>query len=96
MWSLISGEVRYFLFTSSGDLDWNDFPLKAAYLPFIQGMVKEAAGLFKDSIPLNIRFGETLREKVRPAQMIGPQGGPGIYQFLSSLRRIKTGGEHSL
>jgi hypothetical protein len=76
------GRSRIFLFTSSADLDWNDLPLKAAYLPFIQGMVKEAAGLFKDSTPLNIRFDEPPREKVQPAQMIGPQRGPGIYQFF--------------
>jgi len=85
------GRSKIFLFTSSGDLDWNDFPLKVAYLPFIQGMVKEAAGLFKDSIPLNIRFGETSRGKVRSVQMIGPQGGPGIYQFFLPLGELRQG-----
>jgi hypothetical protein len=85
------GRSKIFLFASSGDLDWNDFPLKAAYLPFIQGMVKEAAGLFKDSIPLNIRFGEPLREKTRPAQMIGPQWGPGIYQFPLPSGELRQG-----
>jgi hypothetical protein len=85
------GKSKIFLFTSSGDLDWNDFPLKVAYLPFIQGMVKEAAGLFKDSIPSNIRFGETSRGKVRSAQMIGPQGGPGIYQVFLPLGELRQG-----
>jgi hypothetical protein len=33
------GKSKLFLFTSSADLDWNDFPLKAAYLPFIQGLM---------------------------------------------------------
>ncbi len=79
------GRSKIFLFASSGDLDWNDFPLKAAYLPFIQGMVKEATGLFKDSIPLNIRFGETRTSM-----------GARDLSVSSSLRRIKTGGEHSL
>jgi hypothetical protein len=85
------GRSKIFLFTSSGDLDWNDFPLKAAYLPFIQGMVKEAAGLFKDSIPWSIRFGETSREKVRSTQMIGPQGGPGVYQFFLPSGELRQG-----
>jgi hypothetical protein len=85
------GRSKIFLFTSSGDLDWNDFPLKAAYLPFIQGMVKEAAGLFKDSIPWNIRFGETSRGKVRSTQMIGPQGGPGIYQSFLPSGELRQG-----
>lgn len=85
------GKSKIFLFTSSGDLDWNDFPLKAAYLPFIQGMMKEAVGSFKDSIPSSIRFGETFREKVRSTQVVGPQGGPGIYQFLPPSGEVRQG-----
>jgi len=85
------GRSKIFLFTSSGDLDWNDFPLKAAYLPFIQGMVKEAVGFFKNSIPWNIRFGNTSRGKVRSTQMIGPQGGPGIYQSFFPSGELRQG-----
>ncbi len=85
------GKSKIFLFTSSGDLDWNDFPLKAAYLPLIQGMMKEAAGLFKESMPLAIRLGETLREKVRSTQMAGPKGGPGIYQFFQASGEVRQG-----
>jgi hypothetical protein len=85
------GKSKIFLFTSSGDLDWNDFPLKAAYLPLIQGMMKEAAGFFRDSIPSSIRFGETFGEKVRPAQVVGPQGGPGIYQFFPPSGEVRQG-----
>jgi hypothetical protein len=76
------GKSKIFLFTSSGDLDWNDFPLKAAYLPLVHGMMNEAVGPFRDSIPSTIRFGETFGEHVRSTQVVGPQGGPGIYQFL--------------
>ncbi len=85
------GKSKIFLFTSSGDLDWNDFPLKAAYLPFIQGVMKEAVGPFKDSTPSSIRFGETFGEKVRSIQVAGPQGGPGIYQFLPPSGEMRRG-----
>ncbi|MCJ7786501.1 MAG: BatA and WFA domain-containing protein [Desulfobacterales bacterium] len=85
------GKSKIFLFTSSGDLDWNDFPLKAAYLPLIQGMMKEAVSFFKDSIPSSVRFGEPFREKVRSTQVLGPQGGPGIYQFLLSSEEVRQG-----
>ena len=36
------GRSRFFLFASSADLDWNDLPLNASYLPLLQGLVKEA------------------------------------------------------
>ncbi len=82
----ISVKGRLFLFTSSADLDWNDLPLKAAYLPFIQGLVKEAVGLSQESFPKGIRIGESFEEKSRPVQMMGPEGGPGIYQWFLSPR----------
>jgi hypothetical protein len=75
------GKSRLFLFTSSADLDWNDLPLKAAYLPLIQGLLKEAVGLPGSSLPVGLRVGEPFKEQVRPVQIRGPQGGPGIYQF---------------
>ncbi len=76
------GKGRLFLFSSTADLDWNDLPLTAAYLPLIQGLVKEAAGLTKDSLPAGIRFGEPFEEKAPFTQLVGLQGGPGIYQFV--------------
>jgi hypothetical protein len=85
------GKSKIFLFTSSGDLDWNDFPLKAAYLPLIQGLMKEAVGPLKASTPSSIRFGETFGEKVRSAQVVGPQGGPGIYQFFPPSGEVRQG-----
>jgi hypothetical protein len=75
------GKGAIFLFASSADLDWNDFPLKAAYLPLIQGLLKEAVGLAKDSLPAGTRFGEPFEENSTPIQVTGPQGGPGIYKF---------------
>jgi hypothetical protein len=75
------GKGTIFLFASSADLDWNDFPLKAAYLPLIQGLLKEAVGLAEDSLPADIRFGEPFKEKSPPIQVTGLQGGPGIYKF---------------
>jgi len=76
------GKGKLFLFSSSADLDWNDLPLKAAYLPLIQGLLKEAAGLAKSSLPVGIRFGEPFEENVPFHQLMGPQGGSGIYQFV--------------
>jgi Aerotolerance regulator N-terminal len=76
------GKGKLFLYTSTADLDWNDLPLKAAYLPLIQGLLKEAAGLTKSSFPPGIKFGEPFEEKAPFHQLTGPQGGPGIYQFV--------------
>ncbi len=75
------GKARVFLFASSADSDWNDLPLKAAYLPLVQGLLKEAVGLTGSSLPAGLRVGEPFKEQVRPVQIRGPQGGPGIYQF---------------
>jgi hypothetical protein len=76
------GKGKLFLFSSTADLDWNDLPLKAAYLPLLQGLLKEAAGLAKSSLQAGLRFGEPFEEKVPFHQLMGPQGGPGIYQFV--------------
>jgi hypothetical protein len=75
------GKGQLFLFTSSANIKWNDLPLKAAYLPLIQGLIKEAVGLSADSLPAGIRFGEPFEEKSSPTQVLGPSGGPGIYKF---------------
>ncbi len=86
-----TGKSRLFLFTSSADLDWNDLPLKAAYLPLIQGLLKEAIGLTGSSLPAGLRVGEPLKEQVRPVQIRGPQGGPGIYQFSLPSGDVRRG-----
>ncbi len=75
------GKSTVLLFSSSADSDWNDLPLKAAYLPLIQGLLKEAVGLARSSLPAALRFGEPFKEQVRPVQIRGPERGPGIYQF---------------
>jgi hypothetical protein len=85
------GKSRLFLFTSSADLDWNDLPLKAAYLPLIQGLLKEAVGLTGSSLPAGLRVGEPFKEQVRPVQIRGPHGGPGIYQFSLSSGDVRRG-----
>ena len=86
-----AGRSKLFMFASSADLDWNDLPLKAAYLPLVQGLVKEAVGLTGTSLPAGIRFGEPLREEGRPLQMKGPQGGPGIFQFRLPIGELRRG-----
>ena len=85
------GKSRLFLFTSSANLDWNDLPLKAAYLPLIQGLLKEAVGLTGRSLPAGLRVGEAFREQVRAVQIMGPQGGPGIYQFSLPSGDVRRG-----
>jgi hypothetical protein len=75
------GRGRLFLFASSADLDWNDLPLKAAFLPMIQGLLKGAAGLEEQALPVDVRLGQAFPEGVRPDQVEGPPGGPGIYRF---------------
>jgi len=86
-----TGKSRLFLFTSSADLDWNDLPLKAAYLPLIQGLLKEAIGLTGSSLPAGLRVGEPLKEQVRPVQIKGAHGEPGIYQFSLPSGDVRRG-----
>jgi hypothetical protein len=85
------GKGRLFLFSSSADLEWNDLPLKAAYLPLIQGLLKDTLGLHKDSPTEGFRFGEPFEEKVQPVQVTGLQGGPGIYKFLLPSGEVRHG-----
>ena len=85
------GKSKLFLFASSADLDWNDLPLKAAYLPMIQGLLKEAVSLTGNSLPVGLRVGEPFEEQVRPVQISGPQGGPGIYQFSLPSGEVRRG-----
>lgn len=85
------GNSRLFLFTSTADLDWNDLPLKATYLPLIQGLLKEAVGLAGTSLPAGIRIGEPYKEQVRPVQIRGPEKGPGIYQFSLPSGEVRRG-----
>ena len=85
----VLGKGMLFLFTSSADLDWNDLPLKAAFLPLIQGLLKEAVGLTKDCLPAGVRFGDPFEEKSSPLQVAGPQGGPGIYKFLLQSGEVR-------
>ncbi|UCG07776.1 MAG: hypothetical protein JSV83_03745, partial [Desulfobacterales bacterium] len=82
----VAGKSRIFLFASSADLAWNDLPLTAAYLPLLQGLVKNAVGMTEISVDAGIQFGEPFSEKGPPIQTKGPRGGPGIYQF-----RLPTG-----
>jgi hypothetical protein len=82
----VAGKSKIYLFASSADLAWNDLPLTAAYLPLLQGLVKNAVGMTDLSLDAGIQFGEPFSEKGLPIQRRGPRGGPGIYQF-----RLPTG-----
>jgi hypothetical protein len=85
------GKGKLFLFSSSADLDWNDLPLKAAYLPLIQGLIKEEVGLAKSSLPAGLVFGQPFEERVWPNQLMGARGGPGIYQFIHPSGEVRRG-----
>jgi hypothetical protein len=52
------GRGRVFLWASSADGEWTDLPLHAAYVPWIQGLLKEAVGLSKAPLPPARRIGE--------------------------------------
>ena len=82
---------KIFLYASSADLDWNDLPLKTAYLPLIQGLLKEALGLTRDFPGATIRLGKDFAEKGGFVQRVGPQGGPGIYNLTSQSGEIRHG-----
>ncbi len=82
-----SGNSRLYLFTSSADLDWNDLPLKAAYVPLMQGLFKKAAGLTGTSLPPGRSWGEPFDSDRLRTQTKGIKNGPGIYRFA------RTGGE---
>lgn len=75
------GKGKVFLFASSADLDWNDLPLKAAYVPLVQGLLKEAVGLGKNPLPSHLTWGKPFLQGVKAAQLTGTPGGPGIYQI---------------
>jgi hypothetical protein len=74
------GEGRVLLFASSADLDWNDLPLNAAFLPLIHGLLKEGVGLSQSPLPPTLRVGESFPGTAPAAQIAGSPGGPGIYQ----------------
>jgi len=86
-----SGKSKLYLFTSSADLDWNDLPLKASYLPLIQGLLKESLGLTKDSLAASIRLGEFSEEENRFVQVKGTRKGPGIYLSLPPSGEVRKG-----
>jgi len=85
------GRSRIFLFASSADLDWNDLALKAAYLPLIQGLLKEAVGLAGNALAPDLRVGDPFKEQGRPVQIKGPHDGPGIYQFSLPSGEVRQG-----
>ena len=85
------GKGKIFLFASSADLDWNDLPMKAAYLPLVQGMLKDGVALQRDSILESIRLGGSLGESVHPNRMGEPEWGAGIYPFQTSNGEKRRG-----
>jgi hypothetical protein len=85
------GKTKLFLFTSSADLDWNDFALNASYLPLFQGLLKEAVGLAGNTLSPSLRFGEPFPEKGKPRQIRGTPEGTGIYQWFLPNGEVRRG-----
>ena len=85
------GKGKLFLYSSTADTDWNDLPLKTAYLPLLQGLLKEAVGLTKDSSSRGVRFGEPFEEKGHPEQVAGTEKATGIYRISAPTGEIRYG-----
>ena len=83
------GKGKVFLFTSTADLDLNELPMKAVYLPFVQGLLKEAVGLTGGSFSKGIRIGEPIQEKVLAARTMGPEARPGIYRYSLAAGEVR-------
>jgi hypothetical protein len=85
------GKSKLFLFTSSADLDWNDFPLNASYLPLFQGLLREVVGLTRNALPPILRFGEPFPDQGNPRQIRGTPEGTGIYQWFLPDGEVRRG-----
>jgi hypothetical protein len=86
-----AGKSKLFLFASSADLDWNDLPLNAVYLPIVQALVNEAVGRAGSSIPADIRVGDSLKEEGPFSQIEGPQEVPGIIRSRLASGEARRG-----
>jgi hypothetical protein len=85
-----TGVSKLFMFTSSADLDWNDLPLTAAFLPLIQRLVLAAADGSKRALPAWSAVGDKAGGQGRPLQQLkGPRNGPGIYQYLIHNQKVQ-------
>jgi hypothetical protein len=90
-----AGRSKLYLFASSADLDWNDLPLNAAYLPLMQRLVRDAAGVGGGSLPAPAVFGRRFEGKDFEGSLVrqtaGPEGGPGIYRSLGPRGELRRG-----
>jgi hypothetical protein len=86
-----AGKGRVFLYASSADLDWNDLPLNAAYLPLIQGLLKAGVGMNRDPLPPSLRVGEPFPGTGQSSQVSGTPGGPGVYRLSTASGEIWRG-----
>jgi hypothetical protein len=85
------GRGRLYLFSSSTDLDWNDLPLKAGYLPLIQGLLKEATGLGKNSSPQSVVYKGHSGGGISSMQVRGAPGGLGVFRASEGKEEIWRG-----
>jgi hypothetical protein len=85
------GKGRVFLFASSADLEWNDLPLHAAFLPIIHGLLKESVGLSQSPLPPSLQIGDAFPGPGPRIQISGIPSGPGIFRFSPASGEIWQG-----
>ncbi len=61
------GPGRVLLFTTSADRDWNDLPLKTAYLPLVQSLGSYLTGGQRGIIDVGITVGDSKNFSVSPS-----------------------------
>jgi len=85
------GEARMFLYASSADIDWNDLPLKAAFVPFVHELIKAARGDSEPSFTASLRIGDPVEKEGVPLRILGDLAGPGIVQLRLPRGTIRRG-----
>ena len=74
----IIGKGKVFLFTSSIDRDWNNFPIQTTFLPWIQRLIKYSARGLDNLTKKNLLVGESFEWEVsqneKKSYIVTPEG----------------------
>jgi len=68
------GKGRILTYTSSADRDWNDLPLRTAFLPLIQRSAQWLSGSLLDKEAPSLSLGQSLRLPTPQNTYVGPHG----------------------
>ncbi len=80
------GKGRVLLVTSTCDRRWNDFGLKASFLPFLQDLVRAATGRAAESLDPLLEVGEEREVERIP---VGGEERPGVYTVTRSGHTVR-------